>query len=40
MSPAPGWHPDPTGRHQVRYWGGSAWTPHVGDNGATGYDPL
>lgn len=35
-----GWHPDPTGRHQVRYWEGSAWTTHVADDGVAGHDPL
>ncbi|MBJ7363224.1 MAG: DUF2510 domain-containing protein, partial [Ilumatobacteraceae bacterium] len=20
------WHPDPTGRHQLRYWDGQDWT--------------
>jgi hypothetical protein len=34
------WHPDPTGRHQLRYWDGSIWTPHVADNGVSASDPL
>ena len=34
------WHPDPTGRHQLRYWDGSAWTDHVSNGGATSTDPL
>jgi hypothetical protein len=34
------WHPDPTGRHQLRYWDGSIWTPHVADNGVSATDPL
>jgi hypothetical protein len=34
------WHPDPGGRHELRYWDGSAWTDHVSDNGVTGIDPL
>lgn len=38
--PPAGWHPDPTGRHQSRYWDGSAWTPHVSDAGATAVDPI
>lgn len=30
MSSIPaGWHPDPTGRHEQRYWDGAAWTEHV-----------
>jgi hypothetical protein len=34
------WHPDPTGRHQLRYWNGTAWTEHVSDRGVTSRDPL
>jgi hypothetical protein len=34
------WQPDPSGRHQHRYWDGSRWTDHVADNGVTGIDPL
>jgi hypothetical protein len=34
------WHPDPTGRHTHRYWDGSAWTPHVADDGRLALDPL
>ncbi len=37
---APGWFPDPTGRHQYRYWGGATWTDNVADNGVAGTDPL
>ena len=33
MLPLPSWHPDPFGRHQLRYWDGSVWTSHVVDNG-------
>ena len=41
MSEAAGWQPDPFGRHEVRYWDGSAWTAHVSDAGVTGTDePL
>ena len=36
----PLWHPDPTGRHQFRYWNGRVWTAHVSDNGAQSLDPL
>jgi len=36
---APGWYPDPSGRHQIRYWDGVAWTDHVADNGVQGHDP-
>jgi hypothetical protein len=33
------WYPDPSGRHQHRYWDGSAWTDWVADGGVTGRDP-
>jgi hypothetical protein len=39
-TPAPGWHPDPTGRHEYRYWDGSQWTDDVSDQGATTHDPV
>jgi hypothetical protein len=32
-SPSASWFPDPSGRHQLRYWNGSEWTPHVADSG-------
>lgn len=35
-----GWHPDPTRRHQHRYFDGSDWTDDVADNGRTGHDPV
>jgi hypothetical protein len=43
--PSPGappadWYPDPTGRHQHRYWDGARWTAWVADAGVTGRDPL
>src|SRR5688500_8455503 len=38
MSEAAGWQPDPFGRHEVRYWDGSAWTAHVSDAGVTSTD--
>lgn len=34
----PGWVADPWGRHELRYWDGSNWTPHVSDNGVTSQD--
>jgi hypothetical protein len=34
------WAPDPTGRHQWRWWGGMAWTDHVADDGVAGEDPI
>lgn len=36
----PDWHPDPTGRHQFRYWDGIAWTEHVADDGRQSTDPI
>ena len=38
--PGPEWHPDPTGRHQLRYWDGSQWTSYVADSGVQGEDPV
>jgi hypothetical protein len=38
--PPAAWQPDPTGRHQLRYWDGSQWTEHVADNGTQAVDPL
>jgi hypothetical protein len=29
----PGWHADPSGRHEFRYWDGTRWTEHVSDRG-------
>ena len=40
MSHPAAWHPDPVGRHEVRYWNGSEWTHHVSDRGILGVDPL
>lgn len=34
------WQPDPTGRHQYRWWDGAGWTDSVADNGQSGLDPL
>lgn len=36
----PGWFPDPTGRHDHRWWDGAAWTGHVADAGVAAHDPL
>jgi hypothetical protein len=38
--PPAGWHPDPMGRHQLRYWDGASWTDHVSDAGVTSTDPV
>jgi len=35
-----GWLTDPSGRHEHRYWDGSAWTEHVADAGRQGVDPA
>lgn len=37
---AAAWHPDPSGKHELRYWDGSVWTEHVSDAGVTSVDPL
>lgn len=34
------WLPDPTRRHELRYWSGDAWTEHVADEGVQAVDPL
>jgi hypothetical protein len=34
------WYPDPSGRHELRYWEGSRWTGHVSDQGVTSLDPT
>jgi len=34
------WAPDPAGRHELRYFDGTAWTHHVGDTGVVSVDPL
>ncbi|MEQ1787916.1 MAG: phospholipid scramblase-related protein [Acidimicrobiales bacterium] len=33
------WHPDPFGRHELRYWDGSQWTEHVSSHGKQSLDP-
>ena len=37
---APGWYPDPSGRHERRYWSGIRWSRHVDDGGQRDEDPL
>ena len=37
-SPA-AWHPDPYGRHELRYWDGARWTEHVSSHGKQSVDP-
>jgi uncharacterized protein YxjI len=34
------WYPDPTGRHQLRYFDGAGWTAHVSSNGNQSTDPI
>lgn len=34
------WAPDPSGRHQWRWWNGVIWTDHVADDGEQSEDPL
>ena len=34
------WAADPSGRHELRYWDGAAWTEHVQDAGTQATDPL
>ncbi len=36
----PGWFPDPSHRHQMRYWDGALWTEHVRDSDGASVDPL
>ncbi len=33
------WHPDPTGRHEMRYWDGQQWSESVSDAGVVTDDP-
>ena len=35
-----GWYPDPTGRHEERYWDGRHWSDRVADNSVRTDDPL
>jgi hypothetical protein len=39
-SSGPQWSPDPYGRHELRYFDGSAWTQHVADAGDVSVDWL
>jgi hypothetical protein len=38
--PPPGWYPDPSGRHEYRFFTGDDWTADVVDNGNHFIDPL
>jgi hypothetical protein len=35
-----GWNPDPSGRHEQRYWNGTGWTDDVSDAGVAAKDPM
>ncbi len=35
-----GWHADPTGRYEQRYWDGQGWTSHVVRGGVQASDPV
>ncbi len=37
--PEANWYPDPSRRHEMRYWDGTAWTEHVSDQGRQAIDP-
>jgi len=37
---AAGWHRDPTGRHEQRYFDGQRWTEHVATGGQVAVDPV
>ena len=37
-APMAGWYPDPSGRHELRYWDGKGWTSHVRDGAVQGTD--
>ena len=37
---AAGWQPDPTGKHDHRYWDGTQWTDNVADAGVAEHRPL
>lgn len=34
------WYPDPSGKHELRYWDGTRWTDHVSDHGRQSVDPV
>jgi len=36
----PQWAPDPTRRHDYRFWNGSSWTAQVADHGVVSIDAL
>jgi hypothetical protein len=38
--PTGAWQPDPSGRHELRWWDGGRWTENVSDGGRPGVDSL
>ena len=41
MSETPAnWYPDPSHRHELRYWDGTTWTEHVSNQGRTSTDRV
>jgi hypothetical protein len=34
------WYPDPTRRHELRYWDGRSWSANVSDQGTQSTDPI
>jgi uncharacterized protein YxjI len=36
--PAPNWYPDPSGKHELRYWDGATWTDRVMSHGKESID--
>lgn len=36
--PAGAWYPDPSGRHELRWWDGTRWTDTVSDHGQVSAD--
>ncbi|HEV8296133.1 MAG TPA: phospholipid scramblase-related protein [Acidimicrobiales bacterium] len=39
-STPPNWYPDPSGRHELRYYDGTTWTEHVSSSGRQSVDPI
>jgi hypothetical protein len=39
-SPPAGWHRDPIGRFEQRFWDGSQWTPRIRNGMSEGADPM
>ncbi len=39
LLPPAGWYPDPSGRHEKRYWDGKGWSGHVSTGGVRSEEP-